>query len=130
MEKLFLLVKSLSGMEKRYFKLAVSVHKEADKKNYMQLFTAIAEQDVYDEAALLKKFKGDKIALRFDMSKNYLYRLLLNTLQNYHRNSSVEQQLINMLSRAGILYNKMLYKSCLEILQKARQLAKKYEYYE
>src|SRR6202008_2177023 len=32
--------------------------------------------------------------------------------------------------RAGILYSKMLYKPCLEILQKARQLAKKYEYYE
>lgn len=130
MEKLHQLVKSLSGMEKRYFRLAVSVHKESEKKNYMRLFDAIAAQDIYDEAALLKKFKGEKIAARFDMSKNYLYRLLLNTLQNYHRNSSVEQQLINMLSRAGILYNKMLYKSCLEILQKARVLAKQYEYYE
>jgi tetratricopeptide (TPR) repeat protein len=123
-------VKSLNGMEKRYFKLAVSVHKETDQKNYMKLFNAIEEQEIYDEALLLKKFKGDPIAKRFDMSKNYLYRLLLNTLQNYHRNSSVEQQLLNMLSRAAILYNKMLYKSCLEILQKARQLAKQHEYYE
>ncbi|MFL5754312.1 MAG: hypothetical protein ACJ76F_12950 [Bacteroidia bacterium] len=130
MEKLFLLVKSLSGMEKRYFKLAVSVHKDADKKSYMKLFNEIAAQDVYNEAALMNTFKGSPIGKRFDMSKNYLYRLLLNTLQSYHRNSSVEQQLINMLSRATILYNKMLYKSCLEILQKARQLAKQYEYYE
>jgi tetratricopeptide (TPR) repeat protein len=130
MEKLFELVKSLNGMEKRYFKLAVSIHKEADQKSYMKLFNAIAEQEIYDEAALLAQFKGSPIAKRFDMSKNYLYRLLLNTLQNYHRNSSVEQQIINMLSRAGILYNKMLYKSCLGILQKARQLARQHEYYE
>jgi tetratricopeptide (TPR) repeat protein len=130
MEKLFLLVKSLNGMEKRYFKLAVSVHKDADSKNYMRLFNSIAGQRTYDEIALRTEFAGEKIVKRFDMSKNYLYRLLLNTLQNYHRNSSVEQQLMNMLNKAMILHDKMLYKSALEILQKARQLAKKYEYYE
>lgn len=130
MEKLFLLVKSLNGMEKRYFKLAVSVHKDTQSKNYMRLFNSIAAQKIYNEKALRKEFAGEKIVKRFDMSKNYLYRLLLNTLQNYHRNSSIEEQLINMLDRALILYNKMLYKSSMEILQKARQLAKKYEYYE
>lgn len=117
-------------MEKRYFKLAVSVHKDSDSKTYMRLFNAISQQKIYDEAALKKELAGEKIITRFDMSKNYLYRLLLNTLQNYHRNSSVEQQLINMLNKAVILSDKMLYKSSLEILQKARQLAKKYEYYE
>src|ERR1700739_3134145 len=110
MEKLFSLIKSLNGMEKRYFKLAVSVHKAADSKNYMRLFNAISQQKVYNEIALKKEFSGEKIMTRFDMSKNYLYRLLLNTLQNYHRNSSVEQQIINMLSRAIILSDKMLYK--------------------
>jgi tetratricopeptide (TPR) repeat protein len=130
MEKLFSLVKSLNGMEKRYFKLAVSVHKASDSKNYMRLFNAISRQRVYDDAALRREFAGERIISRFDMSKNYLYRLLLNTLQNYHRNSSVQLQLINMLNKAVILSDKMLYKSSLEILQKARQLAKKYEYYE
>ncbi len=130
MEKLFSLIKSLDGMEKRYFKLAVSVHKEAGMKNYMRLFTAIAKQRTYNDEALREEFKNDAIVKRFDMSKNYLYRLLLNTLQNYHRNSSVELQLINLLNRASVLYNKMLYKSCMELLNKARELAKRYEYYE
>jgi len=130
MEKLFLLIKSLNGMEKRYFKLAVSIHKNTDSKNYMRLFNSIAKQKAYNELALRKEFEGEKIVQRFDMSKNYLYRLLLNTLQNYHRNSSVENQLINMVDRAMILHNKMLYKSSLEILQQARKLSKKYEYYE
>lgn len=130
MEKLFSLVKSLDGMEKRYFKLAVSVHKDTAHKNYMRLFEALSRQKTYDEAVLRREFAGDAILKRFDMSKNYLYHLLLNTLQSYHRKASVEQQLLNKLDQAIILYNKMLYKSCLEILQKARQAAKRYEYYE
>jgi len=130
MEKLFLLIKSLNGMEKRYFKLAVSVHKKTDAKNYMRLFNAISKQKKYNDPELRKEFAGEKILKRFDMSKNYLYRLLLNTLQNFHRASSVEQDLMNLLSRANILYNKMLYKSCSEVLEKARKLAKRYEYYE
>lgn len=130
MEKLFSLIKSLSGMEKRYFRLAVSVHGETEQKNYMKLFNVIAGQEKYNEEYILSIFEGEKIAQRLDMSKNYLYKLLLNTLQSYHRNDSAEQQLLNMLDRALILYNKMLYKSCLEVLQKARKLAKQYEYYE
>ncbi len=130
MEKLFSLIKSLDGMEKRYFKLAVSVHKETEIKQYMRLFNAISKQKVYDDEALKNEFKGETIVKRFDMSKNYLYRLLLNTLQNYHRNSSVELQLINLINRASILYNKMLYKSSMELLNKARHLAKQFEYYE
>ena len=130
MEKLFALIKSLDGMEKRYFKLAVSVHKETEIKNYMRLFNAISKQNAYNDEQLRAEFKGEAIVKRFDMSKNYLYRLVLNTLQNYHRNSSVELQLINLLNRASVLYNKMLYKSCMEVLNKARELAKQYEYYE
>jgi tetratricopeptide (TPR) repeat protein len=96
----------------------------------MRLFNSISKQKVYNEEEILEEFKGMKIAERLDMSKNYLYKLLLNTLQNYHRNGSVEQRLFNLLDRALILYNKMLYKSCLEVLQKARKLSIQYEYYE
>lgn len=130
MEKLFTLIKSLDGMEKRYFRLAVSVHSQSGGRNYMKLFDAIASQKNYDEAQLKQQLAGETMLKRLDMSKNYLYRLLLNSLQNYHRQSSVEQQLINILQRATILYNKTLYKSCLQLLQGGRKLAKKYEYYE
>lgn len=129
MEKLFNLVKSLNGMEKRYFKLAVSAH-ESGGTNYMRLFDAIAQQKIYDDAALREELDGDPMLKRFDMSKNYLYKLVLNTLQNYHRQSSVEHELMNMLNRALILYDKLLYKPCYEILEKTRKLAVQYEYYE
>jgi hypothetical protein len=129
MEKLFRLIKSLNGMEKRYFRLAVSVH-DTEGKNYMQLFDAISRQNVYNEKALRAALGGKAILRRFDMSKNYLYRLVLNTLLNYHRQSSVEQQLLDALEKASILYNKMLYKSCLEVLQKAQKLALRFESYE
>src|ERR1700741_3790122 len=114
MEKLHALIKSLDGMEKRYFKLAVSVHKDVDSKSYMRLFEAISKQKKYDDILLREQFEGEPLVKRFDMTKNYLYRLLLNTLQNFHKNSSIELQLLHQLNKAAILYNKMLYKSCME----------------
>jgi tetratricopeptide (TPR) repeat protein len=120
----------MNGMEKRYFRLAVSVHGKTDERNYMRLFDAISQQKIYDEAALRKELHGEEMLKRFDMSKNYLYRLVLNTLQNYHRHSSMEERLMNMLNRAVILHNKLLYKSCSEQLEKAGQTALQFEYYE
>jgi tetratricopeptide (TPR) repeat protein len=130
MEKLYQLIKSLNGMEKRYFRLAVSVHKESEARDYMRVFDALQEQEQYDEKDLRAVFKGEKILRRFDMTKNYLYSLLLNTLQNYHKRSSKEQIILNLLDQAVILHNKTLYKSCRIILFKALKLAKTYEYYE
>jgi hypothetical protein len=130
MQKLFSLINSLNGMEKRYFKLAVTVHDGGGEKNYMKLFNAIAAQKVYDEDALKKELKGEKLLRRFDMSKNYLYKLVLNTLQSYHRESSIEQELHNLLNRSLVLYHKMLYKECNEVLLKARKIARKFDYHE
>jgi hypothetical protein len=130
MEKLYALVKSLNGMEKRYFRLAVSVHKEAGTKSYTRLFDTILAQKTYNEQEWRNALKGDSILNRFDMGKNYLYRLILNTLENYHRNSSVEQKLVHQLNRALILYNKMLYRGSSEILEKTRSLAARFEYHE
>jgi hypothetical protein len=130
MEKLHQLIKSLSGMEKRYFKLAVSIHKDSKEKDYMHLFEAISRQKKYDEPALRQQLQGKKMMRRFDMSKDYLYKLLLNTLQGYHRDDSIEQKLLNMLDRAAILHSKMLFGPYLAILEKARRIAKEYEYYE
>ncbi|MBP9192240.1 MAG: hypothetical protein KBF96_06795, partial [Ignavibacteria bacterium] len=57
--ELFDLIKSMSGSEKRYFKLNVSLQKGS--KNYLKLFSAIERQNTFDEIDLRKLIKDEKI---------------------------------------------------------------------
>ena len=50
--KLFNLVKSLSGSEKRYFKLFVNKNQTGKDNKYILLFDALDTQENYDDEAL------------------------------------------------------------------------------
>jgi len=118
---LFELVKSLSKSEKRYFKLSCSVHK--GMKNYLKLFDAIDTQAVYDERAIQQKHGFKKLP----NLKNYLYSLILKSLQGYHSTISIDSTLKNLLLQIEILYNKALYDACEKMLSRAKKLAYKHE---
>ena len=77
--KLFHLVKSLSGSEKRYFKLFVSA-KENGNNKYEQLFDAIDTQAEFNDDALRLTIYGDEPieTRKFSELKAYLYDLILN----------------------------------------------------
>ncbi len=119
--KLFKLVKSLSKSEKRYFKLACSVHKGS--KNYLDLFDLFDKQNSFEKEVIpgMKKFK------RLPHLKKYLYNLILESLQSYHANLSVDMKLGNIMQQAGILFEKGLYEDCLDLLQQAKKIAVKHE---
>jgi hypothetical protein len=123
--KLFRLVKSLSGPEKRYFKLFVG---ERDNK-YIHLFDAIDHQEDFDEEALQQAvYAQEPIQSRkFSELKAYLYDLILRSLQAYDEKTSIEYRLKNLLLGVRTLYRRLLFEDCQELLQKARKLAYKYE---
>jgi hypothetical protein len=121
------LIKALSKPEKRYFKVFSSRHVIGDQNNYQRLFDAIDRQDEYDEALLIKKFKGEAFVDRFSIAKNRLYQSILKSLDAYHANSSIEAQLKRQIHAAEILYNKTLYAQALKILISARKVAEKHE---
>ena len=128
-QHLFLLIKSLSKAEKRYFKLFVAHQKGGDAKNnnYLRLFEAIDQQTVYDEQAIKQKFAGQAFIKQLHVTKNYLNQLILKSLRNFHTKLSKEAELRDLLRDVEILFHKELYDQCRHVLDKAHQLATTYE---
>ena len=129
--KLFNLVKSLTGSEKRYFKLAAK-NNVGDKVNkYLVLFDAIDSQKTYNEDVLKELvYKNESIESRkYSELKAYLYDMILKSLQQFDEKSSVDYRLKGMLQSIRVLFKRSHYEECKEILQKAKKLAYKYESY-
>lgn len=126
--KLFELIKSLSGSEKRYFK--IFANKGDTKANkYIQLFDAIHAQSTFDEAALKREIYQNKPihSRKYSELKAYLYDLILKSLQAYDEKSSIEYRLKGMLLSVRSLYKRSHFEACHDVLYKARKLSKKYE---
>jgi len=126
--KLFRLIKSLSGSEKRYFKLFVQNGNGTTNK-YLLLFDAIDAQETFDESAL-KQIIYDKKTLssrKYSELKSYLYELILKALQAYDEKSSVDYQLKSLLLSVRSLYKRSLFDDCYVLLRKAKKLATRYE---
>jgi hypothetical protein len=124
-ENLFELIKSLSSSEKGYFHKQASLLVRGNENNYMKLFQAMDKQIVYDEAVLLKKFSKEKFTNNFSVAKNYLYDLILKSLESYH--SDVDAELKSLVRRIEILYQRGLHGHCEKLLVKAKNLAKRYD---
>ena len=127
--KLFKLVKSLSGPEKRYFKLNANDKWGGEKNKYLTLFDAIDAQEEFDEDALkLKVYEGQAIESRkYSELKAYLYDLILKSLQGYDEKSSIEYKIKSLLKSVKVLYKRSHYEACEELMVKAKKLSIEYE---
>lgn len=124
-ESLFVLIKSLTQSEKRHFKLAAGSEKQVG--NFIRLFDAIAAQDVYDEAAIKRKFKGEKFIRQLHVTKNYLHKNILRSLRNFHGRLSKDAEVKDILRNIEILFNKELYDHCKYELRRAEKIAEAHE---
>ncbi len=120
--ELFQLIKSLSKQEKRYFKLFAARHVIGKENKYVQLFDAIDKQQAYDEVKIKKKFVGQTFIKQLHVTKNYLYRLILNSLRQYHESNS-EDPFPVLMRNAQILFKKGLIQQSEKILDKAMKSA-------
>ncbi|MCW3071846.1 MAG: hypothetical protein JWO44_1736 [Bacteroidetes bacterium] len=120
---LFLLIKSLNKSEKGYITKMSFQHQEKNS-NFLRLFTAIDNQEVYNEAELLKKEKYIKQLPRL---KIYLYERILASLDSYYSKKNINISLQKMLSRVYVLLPKGLYDQAIKQLYKARELALRHE---
>ena len=124
-DDLFQLIKSLTKSEKGYFKKINSIHIRGEKNNYMRLFEAIDRQEAFDEHKIILQFKGDAFTNQLSVAKNYLYNLILKSLEQYY--SSINSELRSLLNQIEILFNKKLFKQAEKILERAKKTAQKYE---
>jgi len=126
-DKTFLLIKSLSKSEKRFFKIYSSRHVIGEKNNYVQLFEAIDKQEVYDETGIKKRFSEEEFTNRLSVAKAYLYDLILKSMTAYQAQKSIDTQIYEGLSQVKFLFNKNLYSQAKNIIDKVKKLAETYE---
>lgn len=123
-DDLFVLIKSLTKTEKRYFKVYTSKGKDSSKKqNYIQLFDAIEKQQTYDEEAVISKFSDSKFIKHLPSEKNYLYHLILKTLHLYHSASDENIKAAELLHYSEILYHRGLFHQSEKIIDKYKKAA-------
>jgi tetratricopeptide (TPR) repeat protein len=118
------LIKSLTKTEKRQFRLWVNRNQANADVLFLQLFDFLDKQKKYDEELILKKNPGIK-KRQISNLKAHLYKQLLVALRLQHRSANPDIEIRERFDYARILYNKGLYRQSLEILGKAKSLAKK-----
>lgn len=128
-DDLFLLIKSLSPSEKRYFRMSISTRENAKNNASYRLFDAIDAQKEYNEQALITKHAGEKFVRNFAMTKQYLQEMLLRTLCDYHASGSTITAIQEKITAAGILHGRGLYAMSKKLLQTARKQAEQHEYF-
>lgn len=120
-DTLFKLIKSLSKSEKGYFKKHANFHVRNEQNNYTKIFDAIDNQKEYNEKKLTHKFRNERFINQFAVAKNYLYDMVLESLEAYHKNSTTEIR--SLLNRIEILVDKGLHTQAKKLLKKAKDMA-------
>lgn len=124
---IFQLVKSMSKEEKIHFKRHGGIHVKGERNNYIRLFDAIDSMKVYDEEAIIRKFKGEKFTKQISVAKNYLYNAILKSIKTIRSPKSKKEVILGLLADVNILFEKRLYEQCKKLLRKARKIALEYE---
>lgn len=123
-EELFLLIKSLSKSEKKYFKDCALKDSHKDH-NYIKVFNEINKQAVKHtsfNAEKLKESLTDKAILKnLSQIKNYLYHAILRALISYSTKSSPGYKISRLIDSIEMLNDKGLYKNAYKLLKTARK---------
>lgn len=116
------LVRSLSKNEKRSFRLG-----KKSTLDYIVLFDLIDKNDIITVDQLKEEFEKLGKGAVFNVTVNYLYKLLLDRLLALRQNSDPAYSLMTQILKARILFEKSVFPAALEILEKVKQEAKELE---
>lgn len=118
------LIKSLTMSEKRYFKIFSERHTIGSQNKYVLLFDALDKANEENDIELKKELKRKGVNVDFlSADKNYLYQLLLRSLNDFHTSKTYNISVKEMLVSVEILFHKGLYSECLKLIERAQKEA-------
>lgn len=126
-DRLFYLIQSMNRQERRYFKIFSRTHIIGKENKYVQLFDAIAQQEIYNEKEIVEEYKNFAYGKQFAAAKKYLYDQILSSMENYR--SSTDAEMRSLINRAEFLFEKGLYSQCSRLIKKTKQKAWQSEMY-
>lgn len=126
-DRLFDLIRTLTKNEKGYFKkISLASSQKEDSNQYIKLFDAIDRQKEYDEDPLIDAFSKGNKKFNFSAAKNFLYDRILTSLESYHA-ARVPGEIRSYMNQVEILMQKLLHQQAEKLLEKAEQLAEKFQ---
>lgn len=124
----FIIIKSLSMSEKRYFKIFSERHTIGEQNKYVILFDELDKAEEENDIILKKNLTKAGVNPDFiSADKNYLYQLILRSLNVFHDSKTYNLEIKQALSSIEILFHKGLYHESLKLITKAEELAKECE---
>lgn len=128
-DSLFELIKSLTKSEKRYFKRFTLIYSSGKQNNYLKLFNEIEKQNVYNESLIRKKYKNEKFVKQLSVTKEYLYNMILKSLNLYNTKKNFHIKIRELISNTELLFLKRLFSQSYKELIKAKDYAYSHEFY-
>lgn len=125
-KSLFELVKSLNKAEKRHVKLYKLDYENGKGDIYIRFFDELCKcKERADATAFIENLSLTKKKL--NNLQNYLYHIILSGLKNFKSEASVDIRLHNLMIEVNILFEKSLLTQCLKKLERAEEIAARYE---
>jgi len=121
-DHLFVLIKSLTRSEKRYFKL--KNNQNQDDPKYLKLFDEMSQSEVFDEKRLIKNNPWINPA-QFSNLKAHLYQKLLQSLKEYSTSTNDDIAVREQIDHIQLLYDRSLYHQSMQLVQKLKRSIKK-----
>jgi hypothetical protein len=124
----FALIKTLTMSEKRYFKIFSERHIIGERNKYVLLFEELDKRSTEDDNAIKNSLKKAGVHVGFiSADKNYLYQLILASLNGFHDSRTYNLEIKEALLSIEILFHKGLYQECLKLIAKTEALAQECE---
>lgn len=128
-DHLHALVKSMKKAEQSYFKKIKAAFGIVNS-SLLQIFSALQNQEKYDEEELLNKLDKETFREFYAVKKHSLYTEILDVLvYSKARASEAHWQIQRMYAHALILKERMLFEDAYRILQKAKKLSEENEFF-
>ncbi len=127
-KELFNLIKSLTKAEKRNFRLYANRNYSQSQLKFIELFEILDKAEAYDEKQIQKNLGGFSKA-KLSNLKRHLYTQILSSLRVITSSRKPNMEAREMIDFAYILYYKSFYLEALKIIEKAKRLIEKYDFY-
>jgi len=124
----FTIIKNLTMSEKRYFKIFSERHTIGEQNKYVAIFDELDKAEEENDAELKKNL--GKLGINTDFisaDKNYLYQLILRSLNVFHDSKTYNLEIKQSLISIEILFHKGLYNECLKLIHKTEVLVEECE---
>lgn len=127
-EELFHLIHGLSKTEKGYVVKFLSTF-HSKETNSIKMYKYVSQQKKPNDKELRSVLNNIKSDGAFSVAKNYLFKLILKALENYHLDNNIDLYIRHHLNQANLLFEKGRNKSSYKILDKIKKIANEYQLY-